>query len=97
MGPLIRKGTLSKWGVGLTLSVRKLDALPAKQVGVDRPAKPLNLYIRWEKAENQWKPSEVCATAYMPAVTDPFCVRQDVWMYWLKRLSRIEGLSRACQ
>jgi hypothetical protein len=37
VGPLFWEGTHSNWGLGLTLSVRKLDTLPSKQVSVNRP------------------------------------------------------------
>ena len=47
---------------------------------------PPNLYMPWETDVNQRKPSVVCATAKMPAGTEPPCVRHAVCMYWVSRL-----------
>src|SRR5271157_2496510 len=47
---------------------------------------PSNLYTPCAIAENQRKPSEVCVIANMPAGREPSCIRQDVCMYWVRRL-----------
>src|SRR5271165_4481894 len=47
---------------------------------------PSNLYTPCAIAENQRKPSEVCVIENMPAGRDPSCIRQDVCMYWVRRL-----------